>query len=105
MDTSQGYGYLLGLADETAKRQIESLVSRDEIYARDLSILKDELVDDYPGNALYSVDRQAFETFFLSGPNNAERLCFGRALNGLSQKDRSSEKIDVNRIRGWDKRV
>jgi hypothetical protein len=72
--------YLLGPIDEETRPQLEQeLLVSDDLF-EELLIVEDEIIDDYLSGSLVADDRANFEKHFLSTPQRAEQLKFGRAF-------------------------
>lgn len=52
----------------------------DEELAEELSLVEDELIEDYARNALTAAEREQFENYFLSTPKRRQKLMFVRGL-------------------------
>jgi len=75
------------LAPEDLPALEEELLVNSDLY-EELSIVEDELVDEYLHDELSPSDRQSFESHFLLAPEHQEKLRFARAL----QKRVAAEK-------------
>jgi hypothetical protein len=67
------------LAPEDSPALEEELLFNSDSY-EELSIVEDELVDEYLHDELSPSDRQSFESHFLLAPEHQEKLRFARAL-------------------------
>ena len=76
--------YLLGnLAAEHAE-QLEEQLLRDEDFAEQLSVIEDELIEDYARSVLNPREREQFEKHFLSVPRRRRKLRMVRELRKYS---------------------
>lgn len=72
--------YLLGQLPEQAESDVEGRLLTDRDFYDELSIVEDELIDQYLGGALSDSDRRSFETHFVSSPERRQKVRFARAL-------------------------
>ena len=72
--------HLLGsLTEEELSRAEERLLADDD-YFELLTIMEEELIDDYISGDLTDEDRKQFEAHFLSTPERREKLRFAQTL-------------------------
>ena len=73
--------YLLGQMVEADLSQVEErLMSGSNLY-EELSIIEDELIDQYVRAQLSESDRVDFEKYFLQSPEHQQKLRFARAFS------------------------
>lgn len=72
--------YLLGQMSEQEASEIETRLLTDREFYDELSIVEDELIDQYLGDALSDTDRLSFEAHFVSSPERRQKVRFARAL-------------------------
>ena len=93
MDDALLRSYLLGTLDQGKQEQIEESLRLGNMTTAQLSIVEDDLIDDYISDQMSVEDRENFERFFLLDPNRAEKFRFGRLLNSfLLQASRKYEQ-------------
>ena len=73
-------GYLLGQLPEEDESQVETRLLTDREFYEELSILEDELIDQYLAGALSVSDRQSFESHFVSSSERKQKVRIARAL-------------------------
>ena len=73
-------GYLLGQIAEEDESQFEARLLTDREFYEELSIVEDELIDQYLAGALSVSDRQSFESHFVSSSERQKKVRFARAL-------------------------
>lgn len=73
-------GYLLGQMAEGDESQVEARLLTDREFYEELSIVEDELIDQYLAGALSVSDRQSFESHFVSSSERQQKIRFARAL-------------------------
>jgi len=77
--------YLLGELTEDDRRRLETRVFDDEEFAarfpEHLSLLEDELIEDYVKGALTPREKNHFEDHFLRTPQRREKLSFVESLS------------------------
>lgn len=81
--------YLLGQIPEEAESQIETRLLTDKEFYEELSIVEDELIDQYLAGALSISDRESFESHFVLSSERQQKVRFARAL-----KKRVSVTVD-----------
>jgi hypothetical protein len=72
--------YLLGQIPEPEESAVEERLFTDREFYDELSIVEDELIDQYLGGALSDTDRKSFESHFVSSPERQQKVRFARAL-------------------------
>jgi len=72
--------YLLGQIAQEDLPNLEQQLLVDTEFYEELSIVEDELIDEYIRAELSTLDRQSFETHFMSTTERREKLRFARAL-------------------------
>ena len=93
--------YLLGtLPQERAERLEERLLKDDEFIER-LSLIEDELIEDYARNALGAGERQQFEKYFLSNPKRRRKLMLVRGLRKYTVDIGHVSTVDRAPARRW----
>jgi hypothetical protein len=73
--------YLLGRMAEADLSDLEERLLVDAEFYEELSIVEEELIEEYLRSELLVADRQSFETHFMAAPERREKLRFARALN------------------------
>ncbi|HEX6649531.1 MAG TPA: hypothetical protein VF075_08325 [Pyrinomonadaceae bacterium] len=73
-------GYLLGQIPEEDESQVEAGLLTDPEFYEELSIVEDELIDQYLAGALSVSDRQSFESHFVLSSERQQKIRFARAL-------------------------
>lgn len=82
--------YLLGdLADEEVWQNIERRLMTDDVFAEEMRICEDELIDDYLERRLTEQERTRFENHFLISPERRERLQFARTFKTYLAKEKT----------------
>lgn len=101
--------YLLGdQIDENARQQIERRLMTDDVFAEELAICEDELIDDYLDGRLNRDEQSRFENHFLLSPEVRERLQFARAFRThlAELKDTAERKRDkITFFAAWRSRL
>ena len=59
---------------------VEARLFTDREFYDELSIVEDELIDQYLGGAMSDADRESFESHFVSSPERQQKVRFARAL-------------------------
>jgi CHAT domain-containing protein len=72
--------YLLGTLPQKRAEQLEARLLKDDDLVEQLSLLEDELIEDYARNALSAGDRKHFERYFLTNPRRRRKLMLVRGL-------------------------
>ena len=86
--------YLLGQMLEPDESQIETRLLTDREFYDELSIVEDELIDQYLGGGLSDADRQSFESHFVSSSERKQKVRFARALKKhVAESSDQSESV------------
>src|SRR5262249_44153828 len=101
--------YLLGELTEDERRRLEARVFDDEEFAsrfpEHLSLIEDELVEDYVKSALTPLEKKHFEGHFLRPPQRREKLTFVESLSkyatDVSNESRDADRKPTPRLYGW----
>src|SRR5215468_707976 len=101
--------YLLGELTEDDRRRLETRVFDDEEFAarfpEHLSLLEDELIEDYVKGALTPREKNHFEDHFLRTPQRREKLSFVESLSKYATDvwDESHDAVRKpdHRLYGW----
>lgn len=72
--------YLLGRIAQADLPDLEQQLLVDAAFYEELSIVEDELIDEYIHGELPTSDRESFDSHFMSAPERREKLRFARAL-------------------------
>jgi CHAT domain-containing protein len=72
--------YLLGTLPQQRAEQLEERLLKDAEIVERLSLIEDELIEDYARDALDAGERQQFEKYFLSNPKRRRKLMLVRGL-------------------------
>ena len=78
--------YLLGLLPAERAEQLEEQLLRDEDFVEQLSLIEDELIEDYARGVLNRREREQFEKQFSSIPRRRRKLMMVRELRKYSSK-------------------
>jgi len=90
-------GYLLGqLAPESRERVEQRLFSDDRIFWEHLSLVEEELIDQYAQGELDGEDTARFERDFLCTDERRAKLELARALKAYAERRQESRR------RAWD---
>jgi len=73
--------YLLGLLDSDRSTKFQERILSLREASEELAILEEELIDQYLAGGLSEVERQQFETHFLTTAERQKNLRFGQLLN------------------------
>lgn len=73
-------GYLLGQLAEEDESKVEIRLLTDRDFFEELSILENELIDQYLAGTLSVSDRQSFESHFVLSSERWRKVRFARAL-------------------------
>jgi hypothetical protein len=76
--------YLLGKVSEEARRQVELLLLTDNGLFEEVTLLEEELIDDYVKGGLAPTECTSFEQYFLSTPERHDKLKAARALRAYA---------------------
>jgi len=90
--------YLLGQAGPEESSSFEERLITEKDFYDELTIAEDELIDQYLDDDLTSLEREQFESHFLSSPERRQKVRFGSAL--LQTADRNdSPRVPVYLLR------
>jgi len=89
--------YLLGgLAPESRKAVEDQLCSDDRIFLERLSLMEDELIDDYVADDLDREEEAALKRNFVWTLGREERLNCARALKALADSEEANERLELD---------
>lgn len=86
-------GYLLKQIPEEDESQVEARLLTDRGFYEELSIVEDELIDQYLAGSLSVSDRRSFESHFVSSSERQQKIRFARAL-----RKRVSVAVDESQL-------
>ena len=72
--------YLLGTLEAEPRAELEERILCDPAVYEELSLLEEELIDQYLAGGLSKAERQQFETHFLITAERQKKLRFGQLL-------------------------
>ncbi|HKS40268.1 MAG TPA: tetratricopeptide repeat protein, partial [Blastocatellia bacterium] len=78
--------HLLGNLTEEELSRAEQRLLADDDYFEMLTVIEEELIDDYVSGDLTGEDRKQFEAYFLSTPARREKLRFAQTLNEYASR-------------------
>jgi hypothetical protein len=86
--------YLLGQMPEQDESGVEARLISDREFYDELSIVEDELIDQYLGGTLSDSERQNFEAHFVTSPERWQKIRFAKALKKhvSADADRGAEQ-------------
>jgi CHAT domain-containing protein/Tfp pilus assembly protein PilF len=98
--------YLLGDLTEEERRRIEIRVFDDQDFAESfpdqLSVVEDELIEDYVKDVLLTREKKQFEDHFLRTDERREKLAFVRSLSRYAtEAGRAREERRASWFSGW----
>jgi len=94
-------GYLLGtLPPETLEGVEQRLFSDDRVFWERLSLVEEQLVDDYAWDRLGGDDREGFERRFLTTAERRAKLEFARAFRAHLEQRKEVRNTFWQRLRG-----
>jgi CHAT domain-containing protein len=93
--------YLLGTLPQERAEQLEERLLKDDEIGERLSLIEDELIEDYARNALDAGDRQQFEKYFLSNPKRRRKLMLVRGLRKYTVDIGHVSTADRTPARRW----
>ena len=79
--------FLLGVLSQGERGEVEERLFADPEYFRQFRAAEDELTDEYLYGDLDAVERERFETYFLTTPERRESLRVARALKQYIAKN------------------
>lgn len=85
--------HLLGKLTEEELSLAEKRLLTDDDYFELLTIMEDELIDEYINDDLTDEDRKRFEAFFLYTPERREKLRFAQTLKEYVSQATTAEEI------------
>jgi CHAT domain-containing protein len=93
--------YLLGTLPQERAEQVEEWLLKDDDGIDELSLIEDELIEDYARNALDAGERRQFESHFLSNPKRQRKLMLVRGLRKYTGEIGHVSKADPAPARRW----
>ncbi|HEY0723995.1 MAG TPA: hypothetical protein VGD41_08455 [Pyrinomonadaceae bacterium] len=93
--------YLLGELSEEQQIEIEDLAFSDKKYLAAITAVENDLIDEYVRNELSAVDRQRFESRFLTSADRRKRVEFARALASVVTEEAVPQKTVVHASQPW----
>ncbi len=72
--------YLLAAVSEEEREQVETRLMTDDDFFQQISLIEDELIDQYLDGDLAQADQRRFAEFFLRAPERQQKLRFSKAL-------------------------
>ncbi len=93
--------YLLGLLPEEHGEKLEERVLRDDDFAEWLTLVEDELIEDFARGALDTRERERFKSHFLSTPRRRRKLMLVRGLRKYSTEMAPAGVLDQPRRTSW----
>jgi CHAT domain-containing protein len=93
--------YLLGTLSPERAEQLEERLLKDEGLVEQLSLIEDELIEDYVRKALTASERKQFETYFLSNPRRRRKLMLVRGLRKYTADVGYAKPADRSPERRW----
>ena len=93
--------YLLGTLPPKRAEQLEERLLKGEEIVERLSLIEDELIEDYARNALNASERQQFEKYFLSNPKRRRKLMLVRGLRKYTVDIGHVSTVDHAPARRW----
>lgn len=88
--------YLLGQMADADLPDFEQRLLLDAAFYEEVSIVEDELVDEYLRAELSPPDRQSFESQFMSAPERHEKLRFAQAFRKRVAAEQSTQSREVS---------
>lgn len=73
--------YLLGELDDEGREQFEVRLVTDPQFREEVTMVEDELVDDYVSNALTAAERERFALHYLRTPQQVQKFRITKALS------------------------
>ena len=89
--------YLLGQAGPAESSSFEERLITEKDFYDELTIAEDELIDQYLDGDLTGVEREQFESHFLSSPERRQKVRFGNALFQVADRN-GDEALPVETI-------
>ena len=89
--------YLLGTLDTGRKAELEETILCDRDWYEELSLIEEELIDQYVAGSLSKKEQQLFETNFLVTAERQQNLRFGQLFKRYLNSQKVSVSQPVNR--------
>jgi hypothetical protein len=83
--------YLLGQAGPAESSSFEERLITEKGFYDELTIAEDELIDQYLDGDLTGVEREQFESHFLSSPERRQKVRFGNALFQVADRNADAD--------------
>jgi len=93
--------YLLGTLPQQRAEQLEERLLKDDEIVERLSLIEDELIEDYARDALDAGERQQFEKYFLSNAKRRRKLMLVRGLRKYTEDVGHVSTADRAPARRW----
>lgn len=77
--------YLLSDLDEEQQERVETRLLLEEDFGRDISVVRNELFDEYVAGTLSESERERFEQRHLATPDGRRNLLFTKALHAYAE--------------------
>src|ERR1044071_3387655 len=87
--------YLLGQADPEESSSFEERLVTEKDFYDELTIAEDELIDQYLDGDLTRVEREQFESHFLSSPDRRQKVRFGSALLKTAARNHAAVSVHL----------
>lgn len=97
--------YLLGMLSTEDQERIEERLITDKDFFEQVNIVEDELIDDYLDGVLLEMERERFRNYFLSTPQQRQRLESVKALRQYASGFDYVELPKAGRSDSWLSRV
>jgi len=98
--------YMLGQASDEESSALEERLMSDKAFYEELSVVEDELIDDFLAGALTADEREPFDNYFLASPERRRKLEFSRAFRKYVAREAfpntapQEDTIDPPRVEG-----
>lgn len=93
--------YLLGTLPQARGEELEQRLLTDDDLAEELSLVEEELTEDYARNALNAADREQFEKYYLTTPKRRQKLMLVRGFKKYASDVGPGRIADVRPSRPW----
>ncbi len=93
--------YLLGTLPPARAEQLEERLLTDDALVEELSLIEDELIEDYARNALNANERKQFERLFIKNPRRKRKLMLVNGLRKYTVDIGHVSTADRNPARAW----
>jgi hypothetical protein len=80
--------FMLGKASDEERSEVEQRLMVDNAFYEELSVVEDELIDDFLAGELSPDELETFNSYFLASPDRRTKLNFGRALRKYVSKEK-----------------